>query len=35
MQSGHATAQRQAFRFGLSTLGLCLGFANILENRLS
>jgi predicted RNA-binding Zn ribbon-like protein len=35
MESGHATAERQAFRIGLSALGLCLGFANILDNRLS
>ena len=32
---GQPTTKRQALRFGLSPLELCLGFANILENRLS
>src|SRR5919108_2802697 len=35
LAGGQLTTERQALRFGLSPLELCLGFANILENRLS
>jgi predicted RNA-binding Zn ribbon-like protein len=35
LESSRATAEGRGLGFGLSMLGLCLGFANILDNRLS
>jgi predicted RNA-binding Zn ribbon-like protein len=35
IENGDTTAGRQAFRFGVSTPELCLGFVNTLDNRLT
>jgi predicted RNA-binding Zn ribbon-like protein len=35
IENGEATAEGPTSRFGLSTPGLCLGFANTLEDRLT